>query len=125
MKKGIACLLVAVCMFTSFLVGWFLGRQASPSPVLVERHTEQTSASASATAAPDGTTAPLTVNINTAGLQELQRLPGIGEVLAQRIIDYREENGPFQTVSELTMVSGIGISKLEELMDYITTGGES
>ena len=48
------------------------------------------------------------VNINTASKKELDALPGIGEVLAQRIIDYRSANGPFSTVDELTKVKGIG-----------------
>lgn len=63
------------------------------------------------------------VDINTAGLSELMTLPGIGEVLAGRIIDYREEHGPFQTPAGLLNVSGIGEGKLEAILDLITTGG--
>ena len=55
------------------------------------------------------------VNINTADAQTLDQLPGIGEVLAGRIIAYREEHGPFETVEELLEVSGIGEAKLAEL----------
>ena len=50
----------------------------------------------------------------------MQKIPGIGAVLAQRIIDYRTENGPFQTVTELTAVSGIGLDRLNQIMEYIT-----
>lgn len=65
------------------------------------------------------------VNINTANLQQLMTLPGIGEVLAQRILDYREEHGPFQSPGELLNVSGIGETKLQEILDHITTGGST
>ena len=58
------------------------------------------------------------VNINTASKKELDALPGIGETLAQRIIDYRSANGPFSTVDELTKVKGIGAKTLEKLKPY-------
>ena len=50
-------------------------------------------------------------------------LPGIGPLLAGRIVAYREENGPFEIPGELMNVEGIGEKKLEEIWDYITTGG--
>ena len=63
------------------------------------------------------------VNINTAGIAELTGLPGIGATLAQRIIDYREEHGPFGSPAGLLNVPGIGEGKLEAILDLITTGG--
>lgn len=59
------------------------------------------------------------ININTASSAELQRLNGIGEVKAQAIIDYREQNGAFSSVDELINVKGIGEKTLEKIRDMI------
>ena len=60
------------------------------------------------------------LNINTATLAQLDSLPGIGTVIGQRIIDYREENGPFTSVSQLILVDGIGEKRLAAIIDLIT-----
>lgn len=59
------------------------------------------------------------VNINTANEEELQKIPGIGEATAQKIIEYRKENGKFKTIEELKNVSGIGESKFNQMKEYI------
>jgi competence protein ComEA len=58
-------------------------------------------------------------NINTATVDQLALLPGIGTRTAQAIIDYREQHGPFKTVSDLTKVRGIGEKTLEVLRQHI------
>lgn len=60
------------------------------------------------------------VNINTADVETLQTLPGIGGVLAERIIEYRTVSGGFADIEQLMEVSGIGEQKFAELRDYIT-----
>jgi competence protein ComEA len=60
------------------------------------------------------------VNINEASAPELERLPGIGPSLAQKIVDYRITNGPFLSVEDLLKVSGIGPAKLEQIRGSIT-----
>jgi competence protein ComEA len=60
------------------------------------------------------------VNLNTATLDQLESLPGIGPALAQRILDYRGEHGPFRAVDDLTNVSGIGDKRLADLRSKVT-----
>lgn len=60
------------------------------------------------------------VNINTATVQELDTLPGIGAAKAQSIVDYRTKNGPFKSVDELDKVKGIGPALLEKLKPEVT-----
>ena len=60
------------------------------------------------------------ININTASREELMKIPGVGEVRAQRIIEYREQSGPFETIEDLMKVSGIKNASFEKMREYIT-----
>jgi competence protein ComEA len=78
--------------------------------------------------APVGAPAPATtsvktalkVNLNRAGVDELQTLPGIGPVLAQRMVEWRKAHGRYRTVDELQEVKGIGKKRLEQLRPLVT-----
>ncbi len=64
------------------------------------------------------------ININTAGLEQLDTLPGIGPATAQKIVTHREERGPFQTIEAIMDVSGIGPAKFSQIESLITVQGE-
>jgi competence protein ComEA len=65
------------------------------------------------------------VNVNTASSEQLQLLPKIGPALAERIIAFRETNGPFKKVDELVAVRGIGEKSLAVLRPYVVTDGRT
>jgi len=131
MKKhyGILVLLCACLICLAFLGGLYLGRNltgsgilVSASPAVTQSATpESTATSLRATEASNLPSKP--IDINSASLSELQTLPGIGPVLAQRILDYREENGYYASVADLVNVNGIGVKRLEGILDFITVGG--
>jgi competence protein ComEA len=65
------------------------------------------------------------VNVNTATSEQLQLLPGVGPALAERIVAFREANGPFRAADELEAVKGIGEKALERLRPYLRVSGET
>ena len=111
MKKPLKILIIITAVFFVLLAGLFIGRNSTKSykPVEQALNTE-IKGTTSSSQNKDGK-----IDINTATVDQLQMLPGIGEVLAQRIIDYREEHGAFQSIEDLLNVSGIGESKLANI----------
>lgn len=72
-----------------------------------------------AASAPGGTAATGPVHLNSATLEQLDALPGVGPVTAQKILDYREKHGSFGSVDELDAISGIGPARLGTLRDLV------
>ena len=74
----------------------------------------------SATATPAANPDIDLIDINLATLEEFDSLPGIGPTTAQKIVDYRDANGPFAAIEDIMNVSGIGPSTFEDIKDLIT-----
>lgn len=121
-KPHIPVLLVATCIFSAFLGGLFVGQNLNRTPVQISALPEQVQQTQPAEQTLPAATEAQILNINTATVEQLDTLPGIGPVLAQRIVDYRTACGPYQDVGELTNVEGIGLKKLEAIWDLITIG---
>lgn len=117
-------ILWAATVILALMAGWQLGTgsvrelEQLSAPAAQTQPAEEEEPSPAESEAPAGP-----VDLNTAGLEELMTLPGIGETRARAILAYREEHGPFQYVEDLIRVSGIGEGILEGLMDQATVGG--
>ena len=126
-KQPIPFLICITVVFLAFTLGFFLGRNQNHQTVHLSVLPLQPKHDSLPEAVPhtDPTVADVVfpVDINTAGLDEFSALPGIGETLARRILNYRTQNGPFSRPEELLNVNGIGSGKLESILDYIVTGG--
>ena len=127
-KPGISLLLLITIIFSVFSAGFFMGRNQNRNTVSVSLPVEfmtvpsvTTEPERAETEEPRVISFP--ISINDADKESLMALPGIGEVLAQRILDYRDENGAFSAPEALLNVEGIGKKRLEEILDLITIGG--
>lgn len=120
MKKGIYALVAVTVAYICILTGIFIGRNTTDSYLYLPVVSVELADPEEAAENPSQIGK---ININTASRSQLMLLPGIGETIAQRIIDYRSSNGPFVSIEELLNVSGIGDKKLDEIRDYVTAAG--
>lgn len=122
-RKTVAVILCGLtAAFLLFCGGYFLGHRTGST---VTVRSEQGVTESNATEAAPLRLTPETerreerIDLNAATREELETLPGIGPVLAERILNYREEHGPFEALSDLLLVEGIGKKTLENIEPYL------
>lgn len=127
-KPSVSILVVITLVFAAFTCGLYIGRNQNSSAISVSVPPAMQTLPAETTAPTEIPTEEtqmiiFPIDLNLAGKEEFMALPDIGEVLAQRILDYREENGPFTSAEELMNVKGIGKKRMENILDLVTVGG--
>lgn len=121
MKKAQSVILIIFMLFVCFTVGFFCGSNSTHKGLCVIAENTLTGPTDAVSNTDPDTIGK--IDINNATASQLQLLPGIGEVLASRIINYRNENGKFQSIDDLLLVDGIGNARIESIRQYITVGG--
>ena len=118
MKKSSWIFLGITGVFLCVLLGIFIGRNFVSNYITLGNITDNGS-----TETTENIQNNTGLDLNTATLEQLMLLPGIGESLGQRIIDYRAEHNGFSSVDELKQVSGIGEKKFADIKPYVRVGG--
>lgn len=117
MKNERNILLLICALSLAFVLGMFTGRNTN-LPYKELQYNDN------AVITPDNDmTVSNKLDINTANKEQLMELPGIGDVIAERIIAYRTTNGPFSAVDQILNVEGIGKTKFQQIETYIYVGG--
>ena len=112
----------AIFLFIGIMLGIFFGRNSgSDSILLTQANSSEINTSSPTTAYYDEVLGR--ININSATVDELTSVPGIGSVTAQRIVEYRRKYGKFYSINDLLKIKGISETTLDDIRPYITVGG--
>ena len=111
--------LVLTLLFVVGTIWWFHSTRPEAGVTLVEISQDRQAATPAEKPEAPGMLAGEVLDLNTASLSDLTRLPGIGETKAQAILDWREAHGPFRAVEDLLSVDGIGEKTWETLRPYV------
>ena len=127
-KPGNICMLLVASLCLGLLTGFFILRNTGREPMVLTETAAGTGSCVTCTSAaevsePETSGVPAVLNINTASSEELQTLPGIGPVLADRIVVYRQQHGPFHSSRDLMNIKGIGEERFSRLIGHIVAGG--
>lgn len=124
-KSAIALMLSLTLAFATFVAGFYVGRnynhssiQISGIPKATHSPSNTTQHSTTVPATLDETTRQLMAAINEATLEQLDAVANIGQVMAQKILDYRKQYGDFEKPEDLLNVSGIGEKTLQDILDH-------
>lgn len=110
---------VITACFLCLLLGIWIGRYQKSTYII---STGGTAADNTQFSSEQGTPQTGKININTAPVEDLVLLPGIGPSLAQRIVEYRTEHGRFSSITDICNVNGIGEAKFSMIQSYISVG---
>ena len=127
-KQKVHILVIITLVFMAFTCGLYIGRSHTGTSISVSVRPAMQTLPPETTEEPplpseETTVIAYPIDINLATKEQFMTLPGIGDVLAQRILDYRQENGPFSRPEDLMKVRGIGKKRMEEILELITIGG--
>lgn len=127
-KPKLSPVIIFTLMFIAFTFGFMVGRKTCLPAItvsvplsLLEEPTPAPETEPAATVPQMRVTFP--IDINRADKEMFMELPGIGEVMAERIIAYRNKHGAFTSIEELLHVEGMGQKKLDKIWDLIMIGG--